>query len=380
MESKRSAFESPWLPGAALLIVAGVLLWRIAMPGQPAGAGPGEAGAHRLQLDRLEQANQSLRVDIARLRDATPGAIAGCPPGMVRRTPQGALLLPDGGAVALRRSAPQGPDSPADARRPQSDPTPERPGSSNGPPAAEGDAAVQKQPGNPPAAGSALAVLDNAALVDRLEKATAIVVAGNATGTGFFIGPALMITNRHVVEHAPDHSVTIASRSLGLRRRGTVLRMTSDARVGDPDFALVRLDDGTAPGWLDLSTHARKLEAIVAAGYPALAVQDDPGFRRLLAGDGTAAPDLNLTQGIVQSMRTEEANGLPLVMHTATILPGNSGGPLVDGCGRVIGVNTFFTQDKDRFGKLSYALGAQAVLRFLQATGGDTREDGRDCG
>jgi S1-C subfamily serine protease len=46
---------------------------------------------------------------------------------------------------------------------------------------------------------------------------------------------------------------------------------------------------------------------------------------------------------------------------------GNSGGPLVDMCGRVIGVNTFVRQGNLR--NLNFALSTDGLIRFLAGTG-----------
>jgi S1-C subfamily serine protease len=107
-------------------------------------------------------------------------------------------------------------------------------------------------------------------------------------------------------------------------------------------------------------------------------LRGDSNFRRLLEGDLSAAPDLNLTQGTVQSFQSGEG-GMPLVVHTASIAKGNSGGPLVDGCGRVIGVNTFISVDQDQSSKINYAIRSQVMAGFLQSAGASARTDTRPC-
>lgn len=218
-------------------------------------------------------------------------------------------------------------------------------------------------------------------LAHKLEQATAMVVVAEggrlSTGTGFFIAPNLFVTNRHVVESATQ-PVGLVSDSLKSVRRATVLHKTSGSEVGAPDFALVRLDEGTAPGILDASTQVSKLSGVVAAGFPGVVVQNDERFRRLLRGDLTAAPDLNLTQGTVQSLQSG-VGGMPLVVHTASIAKGNSGGPLVDGCGRVVGVNTFINVDQSQSAKINYAIRSEVMQAFLQAAGASARVDDRIC-
>ena len=148
-----------------------------------------------------------------------------------------------------------------------------------------------------------LTAIGTGALADRLEQATALVLSENSVGTGFFVAPNLMVTNRHVVEDATDGRVFIASRSLGGARPGVVLRATPPGQPGSVDLALIRLTDGVAPAILGLTPVAPKLTPVVAAGYHGLILQNDTGFRRLVAGDARATPDLNLTQGVVQSVQ-----------------------------------------------------------------------------
>jgi S1-C subfamily serine protease len=225
-------------------------------------------------------------------------------------------------------------------------------------------------------------VLAGDVLVQQLERATAIVIVAGpndlATGTGFFIAPTLLLTNRHVVEQSAGKRIVVTSRELGSVRRATVLRVTRSSTPGEPDFALLRMDDGVAKGALDMAAETTKLATVVAAGYPSVVLNGDANFRRLLGGDLSAAPDLNLTGGAVQSLQAGEG-GMPLIVHTASIAKGNSGGPLVDGCGRVIGVNTFINVDQSQSAKINYAIHSRVLASFLQAANANPRIDARPC-
>lgn len=254
---------------------------------------------------------------------------------------------------------------------------------STGPTAGASKPAAGLADAQAPATGEASA-LNDATLAKRLEEATAIVLvdggpAGTGMGTGFFITSTLLVTNRHVVEESTTTRVLVGSKSLGSVRRATVLKVTRDSGIGNPDFALIRIDDGTSAGALDLATDAPKLSGVVAAGYPAVVVKNDPSFQRMLSGDISSAPDLNLTKGTVQSLQVGP-DGTPLMVHTASIAKGNSGGPLVDGCGRVVGVNTFINVDQSQSAKINYAIRSPAVAGFVKAAGASARVDTRPCG
>lgn len=229
-----------------------------------------------------------------------------------------------------------------------------------------------------PKTGTA-ALLPTKALTDRLEKSTVLILTSNSIATGFFIGPQTIVTNRHAVETAKDGVIFVTSRSLGVVRQVRVTAATSASEPGAPDFAILQMDGAVAPATLALTPEAPKLSTVYAAGYPGLTMVKDTGFRRLIKGDAFSSPDLNLTRGEVQSLQTTTA-GLPVVVHTASVLGGNSGGPLVDGCGRVVGVNTFIAVDQEQSGRVSYAQSSGALVRFLSQNKVPVQADIRPCG
>jgi S1-C subfamily serine protease len=337
--SNQSAPGPVWkrwaLPAGVLLLLVllgGAAWWW--MSSQKAAA---EAD-QRARLQAALERQRALSEEIAKLGSPDP---VDCPPGQVLRPIVGAAVPGAPGAPGPSASAP---------------------------------AAL-------PTSGQA-AALGGSALAQRLEQATAIVIVagGNdlGTGTGFFIGPNLLVTNRHVVEEAAGKRLYLASKSLGSLRRATVLKVTAGSVPGSPDFALLRLDDGTAAGSLDMAADVGKLASVVAAGYPGVVLQGDSSFQRLLKGDLSSAPDLNLTQGTVQSLQAGEG-GTPLIVHTASIAKGNSGGPLVDGCGRVVGINTFISVDQTQSAKINYAIRSQVIKNFLGSAGAAARSDVRPC-
>jgi S1-C subfamily serine protease len=200
---------------------------------------------------------------------------------------------------------------------------------------------------------------------------------GLSTGTAFFVSPELLVTNRHVVEGADPTRLIVASKRLGTASRVELVASSPPGDAAAPDFALLRLRAGTAPAVAPVAAGGEKLTPVVAAGYPGLGLVSDAGFRRLLDGDLTSAPDLNMNRGEIRSVQL--LGGITRLIHTADVLKGYSGGPLLDGCGRVIGVNTFIQVDQAQGGKLNNATSTGDLLAFLAAHRVRLPLDTRDC-
>jgi S1-C subfamily serine protease len=239
----------------------------------------------------------------------------------------------------------------------------------------------RRQPALSP--GSAPA-LDTPALRARLERSSAIVLGMGAAqpqslvnGSAFFISPTLLITNRHVVEGIRPDTLLVTGSAFGQVRRAEIVAMSPAGGPGGPDFALLRLLSGAAPGVAPITIAADKLTPVIAAGYPGITLMSDRGFKDLIAGDAGAAPDLNMNRGEIRSIR--KLGRITRIIHTADVLPGYSGGPLMDLCGRVAGVNTFIQVDRDKGSKLNNALSGADLAAFLRSAGVGARIDDRPC-
>jgi S1-C subfamily serine protease len=211
-------------------------------------------------------------------------------------------------------------------------------------------------------------------LAQLLEHATVMVVGagprGVGHGSGFFVSGDTIVTNAHVVEHADPAQIYVMSTSLG-RALPAQLVTTSrpagggDIEPGQPDFAILRLSQpvpGAQP--LALTRAAEKLTDVVAAGYPASVVRVEGGMRDLQEGRLGQPPELVLTRGNISTIQRLDT-GLVVMPHSADISPGNSGGPLVDTCGRVVGINTFVSRATSVADRVKYAQKADSMLPWL---------------
>lgn len=335
------------LSALALLIAGGALAWLL-IPGTrifPARA-PDPA------IDRAEAAaavaeiNASLEQRLARLQAALDGA---------QCRPDGTLTMPDGRTI--EGLLPPEPGNPADApgSRAAADPRPILP----------------PDPARVQVPSDGASAMDLTSLLELIEARTVMVVRYLADadaqpgqqvraerGSGFFVGPDLVVTNNHVVEGAPEDRIFVTNRGLGQQYPVTVIKTAGPFGSTGRDFALLRVHGVNAPHFTLLKPdHSLKLQSVIAAGYP-----DD------LLGDwrgGTdPVPDLAVTDGTVNAEQVL-TQGTPAIVHSAPISQGNSGGPLVDMCGRVVGVNTFVRQGALR--NLNFALSSDDLLAFLES-------------
>ncbi len=353
------AWRWRWVAPVALVVLFGALLVWLLMPGSLLYP-PRQAGSildEDSVLDAARAGNRTLEDRIAELRGALDGAVC---------TPGGELVLP--GGLTPDGRTPHSPD--AASLPPPGTPSPARPEALAPPPPSR-----LVRPG--------LDGGDPVSLLATLERGVAMVLARGSEsgghGTGFFITPDTLVTNHHVIAHALEGGeVFVTSEALGAVRPARILAALGPMETTGGDFAILRLD---APAGEPLRVRAPqepiKLQQVVAAGYPGFALADDLGFQALMDGDGAAAPGLVVTDGIVNA---EQQIGprTAVVMHTAHVSPGNSGGPLVDACGQVVGVNTFIRVDESTLSSLNFALASEDLIAFLRANGAEAAlaEDG----
>ncbi len=175
-------------------------------------------------------------------------------------------------------------------------------------------------------------------------------------GSGFVVDAEerVVVTNNHVVEEAKVVEVVLQD--------GTILRAQLLGGDPDSDVAALRVE-GDAPlgGQLVLGD-----SDALSVGQRAIAIGNPFGWQ----GTMTVGIISGLGRTLSLGHTAEDAGGarfsIPQMIQTdAAINYGNSGGPLLDGQGRVIGINTAMTSVTGVSGGVGFAIPINAVRRVL---------------
>ncbi len=178
-------------------------------------------------------------------------------------------------------------------------------------------------------------------------------------GSGVVVAPDKIITNAHVVDPARlDESVTISVvPSEG--RQSFSARVA--ASVPGKDLALLDVSGASLIPASFFSGVVPDGSDVFAIGYPAsvdVALEQNE--------DDWLRPQTPVkARGSVSAGRSSKS--VDSLLHTAPIAPGNSGGPLVDACGRVVGVNSFGTVSSEGGAEFYFAVSVRELSAFLGA-------------
>jgi S1-C subfamily serine protease len=340
-----------WVPLAVLLGLAlAVLVW-VLLPGTRLFPAPAPALAITDEDARALAArlNDDLRARAEVLEAALGGA---------QCRADGTLVLPDGRTPEGLLPPIPGAEGSAPGDRAEASPL--------APLAPPADRVVV--PDGPP--GATAEEMGTATLIDLIEARTVLVLAFSdrsmSNGTGWVVGPGLIVTNHHVIEDAGPGGIHVVNAALGTPQPAQLVVSDGPLEVTGGDFALLRIADTSLPAYaLYLPDQSLKLTAVIAAGYPGDVLETDAAFAALQQG-AVAVPDLTVTDGVVNTEQ-DLTPATHVLVHSAPLASGNSGGPLVDLCGRVLGVNTFVRTGPMR--TLNFALAAESLVPFLAGAG-----------
>ena len=158
-------------------------------------------------------------------------------------------------------------------------------------------------------------ILSNKKIIARVKPAVVYVETDTGSGSGMIIdADGYILTNAHVVMDANSATIKLTD---GRPFLGNVV-----GRDENIDVALIKIDANGLPiVALGDSDSIEQGDPVFTMGYP-LGIEGDVDFK-----DGTLS-------------RRQNIKGVAYLEISAQILPGNSGGPLVNQSGEVIGINT----------------------------------------
>jgi len=152
-------------------------------------------------------------------------------------------------------------------------------------------------------------------MVDRVMPAVVLIETTKGRGSGFFVRYDTLITNVHVVQQ--DGYVTLR------RMDGSSMSARVETRAPAFDIAVLKV---TTPS---------SSQAIIPMGS---AKSLKPGQEIIVIGSALGTLQNTVSRGIVSGLR--HSGGATLVQTDAATNPGNSGGPMLDRNGSVIGITT----------------------------------------
>jgi serine protease Do len=171
--------------------------------------------------------------------------------------------------------------------------------------------------------------------------------SNNGVGSGFILSAdGYVMTNAHVVDDADNIYVTLTD-----KREFKAKLIGVDDRT---DIAVVKIDAASLPTvTIGDSNKVRVGEWVVAIGSP-------------------FGLDNTVTAGIVSAKGRETGDYLPFIQTDAAVNPGNSGGPLINMQGEVIGINSQIYSRTGGFMGIAFAIPIDEAMRVadqLKATG-----------
>lgn len=191
-------------------------------------------------------------------------------------------------------------------------------------------------------------------------------------GSGFAVAPNRIVTNAHVVRLAAQYpkmtAVGVVPSEGAQSYRATIVAI-------DPrrDLALLEMEEGSVP---PVPLYVGPLEdgaPVTALGYP--------GNVDLATAQGMEdyITPLPPTRSVGIFSNARPIGGVTTLLHTAAIARGHSGGPLLDPCGRVLGVNTLITRNDEGDSPFFFAVGNQELAAFLREAGQQFRTVASEC-
>lgn len=222
-----------------------------------------------------------------------------------------------------------------------------------------------------------------------LDSTTVLIVVAKfpqySQGSGFFISDRHIVTNHHVIRGAEEGNIFVVGRGIGGVRRARLLAKTSPEPTEqdiNPDVAILEIEPVAGQQGLKLGVAPAKLSTAYVAGFPGFLTEKDRDFTNFMKQLASAAaghdlesllahpsfnpPSADLRYGRINNSIRSGSRKLSILIHDMQLAPGNSGGPLVDSCGRLGGINTALFTNESGAQQGNVAQDVSIVRDFLQ--------------
>jgi len=185
---------------------------------------------------------------------------------------------------------------------------------------------------------------DFSGVVEDAVKNVVTILTDKSVGSGFFINnDGYIVTNQHVVSDANEIRV------LTYDKQEIPAELIGESKLHD--VALIKVS----------ITH----DVLILADSSTLQVG-----KKVIAIGNPLGLSFTVTQGIVSALNRVGPNGFREYIQTDVPLnPGNSGGPLIDGNGKVIGMNNFKAGGAENIG---FALESNAIRQVINTIANTT--------
>jgi hypothetical protein len=194
--------------------------------------------------------------------------------------------------------------------------------------------------------------------------------AGIGTGSGVAVAPDKILTNAHVLTDAAEGEAIIGVVPSEGRKRFTGRLIAYEPQR---DLALIQLIDGRVEPATIATGPVQDGAAVAALGYPFSVDR-----ARELSAEGFVTPAAPVKSwGRVSGGQSSQR--FDTVLHDASIGRGNSGGPLVDACGRIVGINSFVSNSEGVDAVFGFSVSVREILPFLRSAGVRANVTGLPC-
>ena len=158
-----------------------------------------------------------------------------------------------------------------------------------------------------------------AGVKDKLQSSVVRIIGGYGEGSGFFISPTEVVTNFHVISDEPSPKIVFPDGHFE----------TPEKIIGEKnmDIAVLTLKNSYPNFVYELPTGFELMgnEPLLSAGYP---------LGSEVTGNAT------IVKGNFIDYRRSRKDVIGYLQTNISLVKGMSGGPLVDQCGAVVGINT----------------------------------------